>query len=415
MSAAAQSNSQSAKPIRLAIVRSRYNPFGGAERFVERTLSALEGHAIDVTLIARKWEGDAAESNKSGWHLLKCNPFHIGRVWRDRSFAQGVQALMASEKFDLVQSHERIPGCDIFRAGDGVHATWLSLRARTLGKLALWLQEHSRWHAYTLAAEDEMFRSKRLRAVICNSGMVREDLARRYPKLAPRLHVLHNGVDLERFHLGLRARNRAVLRGQMGVADDVPVILYVGSGFARKGVGPLLEALARPELAAAHLWVVGKDRDQKRFEQLARKLGVSDRVSFEGPQQDVARYLGAADVFALPTLYDPMPNAALEALASGLPLLTSTTCGAAELVKRSECGVVVDALDVYSIAEGLAHLLAQACNKARVEGLREAARGTVAHLSLEAMAERQLSLYRQLLESRTQSPTQIHAQTKTDR
>ncbi|HSD37938.1 MAG TPA: glycosyltransferase family 4 protein [Rhodocyclaceae bacterium] len=385
-----------AKKIRLAIVRSRYNPFGGAERFVERTLAALEGNAIDVTLIAREWAGESQEAGKK-WRLLTCNPFHIGRLWRDKAFAQGVQQLMAREKFDLVQSHERIPGCDIFRAGDGVHATWLSLRARTLGSLARWGQSISPWHRYTLAAEDEMFRSERLRAVICNSVMVREDLARRYPDLTERLHVLYNGIDLERFHLGLRARNRAALRGELGLADSVPVILYVGSGYERKGVGPLLEALARPELASAHLVIVGKDKTEKRFQALARKLGVAERAHFQGPQQDVARYLGAADVFALPTLYDPMPNAAIEALASGLPLLTSTSCGAAELIRRRDCGVAVDALDVSSIADGLAHLLSMACDAKQVDALRSSAREAVSHLALEEMANKQLALYRQLL------------------
>lgn len=391
----------SKRPIRLAIVRSRYNPFGGAERFVERTLAALEGNEIDVTLIARQWDGaaESAEGVRKNWRLLTCNPFHIGRLWRDKSFAAGVQRLIASERFDLVQSHERIAGCDLFRAGDGVHATWLSLRARTLSPLGRWLQSLSPWHRYTLSAEHAMFRSKKLRAVICNSAMVREDLARRYPKLVRRLHVLHNGIDLERFHLGLRARNRAALREEVGLADDVPVILFVGSGFERKGVAPLLHALARPELANAHLWIVGKDKAQKKFETLARRLGVLDRTHFFGPQKDVARYLGAADVFALPTLYDPMPNAALEALACGLPLLTSMSCGAAELVRRRDCGVVVDALDVGSIADGLAHLLRAACDPQQVDAIRNEARNAVSHLSLEEMATKQLALYRQLLET----------------
>lgn len=388
---------KSPQRIRLAIVRSRYNPFGGAERFVERTLSALEGTALDVTLIAREWAGQAESPAAKGWHLRICNPFHVGRVWRDKGFARAVQKLMASGDFDLVQSHERIPGCDIFRAGDGVHATWLSLRARTLGRFGRWLQSVSGWHRYTLEAEHEMFCSKKLRAVICNSAMVREDLARRYPQLAARLHVLHNGVDLERFHLGLRARHRAVLRGQLGLGLDVPVILFVGSGYERKGVGPLLQALARPELAHAHLCVVGKDKAEKKFEARARRLGVAQRVHFQGPQPDVAAYLGAADVFALPTLYDPMPNAAIEALACGLPLLTSTSCGAAELIRRRECGVAVDALDVSSIAESLANLLSLACDPSRVEALRASAREAVSHLSLDEMARKQLALYRQLL------------------
>jgi UDP-glucose:(heptosyl)LPS alpha-1,3-glucosyltransferase len=383
-----------APSIRLAIVRSRYNPFGGAERFVERTLAALDEHDIDVTLVARKWAGQPAQS---AWHLLRCDPFHIGRVWRDWGFARAVQRLIGAGKFDLVQSHERIAGCDLFRAGDGVHATWLQLRARTLGPLARWAQRVSPWHRYTLAAEDAMFRSPRLRAVICNSRMVRDDLAARYPALQSRLHLLYNGVDLTRFNLQLRDQHRAALRARLGVSETQPVILYVGSGFERKGVAPLLQALARAELAQAQLWLIGKDKAQPRFERLAQRLGVAGRVRFLGAQQDVTPYLGAADVFALPTLYDPLPNAALEALASGLPLLTSTSCGAAELIEGRDCGAVCDALDVGAIAAGLARLLVAATDAQAAPALRAAVHAAVSELSLPAMAAAQLALYRALL------------------
>ena len=82
----------------------------------------------------------------------------------------------------------------------------------------------------------------------------------------------------------------------------------------------------------------------------AARLGIADRVHFPGPQTDVKPFYGAADCFALPTLYDPFPNAALEALASGLPIIVSRQCGAAELVREGFNGFVVDALDVDALA-----------------------------------------------------------------
>src|ERR671925_516712 len=97
--------------LRLAIVRQRYNPYGGAERFIARALPALE--------------------QADGWgarRVLRVDPFHIGKVWRDWSFARAARAAWRREGFDVVQSHERIPGCDVYRAGDGVHRRWLELR-----------------------------------------------------------------------------------------------------------------------------------------------------------------------------------------------------------------------------------------------------------------------------------------------
>ena len=125
---------------------------------------------------------------------------------------------------------------------------------------------------------------------------------------------------------------------------------------------------------------------------LAVKLGIGQRVHFTGPLKDVRGWYGAADGFVLPTLYDPCPNAALEALASGLPIVTSTTCGAQEWVRSGENGWVVDALDETGLAERLDDLAALAGKTAA----RAAARASVEALTLPAMAERLLALYRSL-------------------
>lgn len=382
--------------MRLAIVRQTYNPFGGAERFVTRALAALResGEALEISLIARRWQGEAS----AGAKLVRCNPPKLGRLSRDLGFALAVRREISREHFDLVQSHERIPGCDIFRAGDGVHASWLELRAQSLGFFGRLAQTLSPWHRYTCAMEAAMFRDARLRAVICNSQMVREDIARRFPAITDKLHVIHNGIDLERFHPGLRAEHRTRLRAELGVPDDVPVVLYVGSGFSRKGVPQLLAAMERPELTGAELWVVGKDRDAARLEREARTKGL--RVRFFGPQPDVRPWLGAADVFALPTLYDPMPNAALEALAAGLPVLCSRTCGAAELIEPLCNGEVVDALDVPAIAVRLSRLLEAARDPQRGPVMRAAAYASVADLAQESMATALIALYGKLLAGR---------------
>lgn len=380
-------------PLHLAIIRQAYNPFGGAERFVERAIRALGPEHVKVTLITRKWEG----GDNPGLTIKLLHTPRISRLLRDVMFARSVNTLIRTHIFDLVQSHERIPGCDIFRAGDGIHATWLEQRARTLGPVGRFLQQISPWHRYVLGMERRMLEDPKLRAVICNSEMVRQDLAHRYPALSSRLHVIHNGVDLKTFHLGLRAKHREILREQMDVPECTPVILFVGSGFERKGVPQLLEAMTRPELRNAQLWVVGKDRLTRRLERRAASLGVATQIRFLGPKKDVTPYLGAADVFALPTLYDPMPNAALEALAAGLPVLSSTSSGAAEMIRLGENGERVDALDIDGIAKALGRLIAISQDPAQQPAMAASARASVTHMSKEAMAGELVALYRQLL------------------
>ncbi len=378
--------------MKIAIVRQRYNPYGGAERFVERALSALAGEGAEVTLITRNWDG----APRAGFRQISCDPSYSrlfgGRAARDKSFAAAVQAEWARGHFDITQSHERIPGCMIFRAGDGVHAAWLEHRARVLGPLQRLSQGWSAYHRYVCGAEKAMFEHPALRTVICNSQMVADEICRFYDVHRSKLQVIYNGVDTTVFHPALADEFRSATRAAAGIPEDVPVLLYVGSGFERKGVPQLLQAAARMQRQDARIVIVGADRKLKVELKRAARLGLAERVTFTGPLKDVRPWYGAADGFVLPTLYDPCPNAALEALASGLPIVTSTTCGAQEWVLAGENGWVVDALSIDELASRLDDLAGLAGHAEA----RAAARAVAEPLTLEAMAGRLLDLYRSL-------------------
>ena len=382
--------------MKLAIARQRYNPYGGAERFVEGALKALaQPGAVDVTLLTRAWDEASPTSNSRRVEIV--NPAYrslpFGRVNRDRSFAEAVGQIIRENRFDLVQAHERIPGCHIFRAGDGIHAAWLRHRQADQPALSSWWQRFDPYHAYTVEAERAMFAHANLRAVICNSRMVADEIRAEYSVDTDKLHVVYNGVDLRRFCQQSLVTHRESLRNQFSIPQEAPLILYVGSGYQRKGVAPLLKAMAQPDLRAAGAWlaVVGADKHLDRYKQLAESLKVADRVVFAGAQKDVAPWYGAADVFALPTQYDPCPNAALEALAAGLPTLTSPTCGVAELITSPLAGAVVAPQDPVTMASELLRLLE--ASRLPDEVAAKAARACVAHLSWEAMSGQLQALY----------------------
>jgi UDP-glucose:(heptosyl)LPS alpha-1,3-glucosyltransferase len=176
------------------------------------------------------------------------------------------------------------------------------------------------------------------------------------------------------------------MRSHLGIREDAPVILFVGSGFERKGVPALLTAMSRMERKDAELLIVGRDRMDKEMCQLAGALGIAERVRFLGSQKDVRPYYGAADGFALPTLYDPMPNAALEALACGLPVVTSTSCGAAELIVPQVNGFVCDALEIDELARKLDALCGLGTSPEEVQA-------TVSHLGIDDMAAKLIEIY----------------------
>lgn len=378
--------------MKIAIIRQRYNPYGGAERFVERALGALVAEGAEVALITRNWEG----AQQQGFRQVICNPDYSrwlgARTARDRSFAACAQREMNQGGYDITQSHERIPGCMIFRAGDGVHAAWLDHRARVLNPAQRLVQRFSAYHRYEVDAERAMFESSSLKAVICNSQLVADEIVRYYAVDRRKLHVIYNGVDNTVFHPGLSAKFRALTRSATGIPETAPLLLFVGSGFERKGVPQLLLALAGAGNREIRLVIVGADRKLKRMQSLAASLGLQSRVHFTGPLKDVRPWYGAADGFVLPTLYDPCPNAVLEALASGLPIVTSDTCGAREWIRSGENGWVVDALDRAALSTRLDDLATLANN----EEARRLSRASVESLTLPAMADRLLSLYRSL-------------------
>ena len=369
----------------LAVVRQRYNPSGGAERFIERALAALRGQGVTVTVIAREWAGEAGD-------VIRCDPFHVGRLWRDWSFAAAACREAARRTFDLVQSHERIACCDIYRAGDGVHAQWLQNRRAALGPLGRLGIALNPYHRYVLAAERRLFACPRLRAVICNSRMVRDEIRRRFGTPDEKLHVVYNGIDLDAFHPRLREAHRAAMRRELKIPPEALVFLFVGGGFERKGVFRLLEAFARAAQADARLIVVGGDKAKERAQARARSLGIDTRVHFAGEQKDVRPWYGAADCFVLPSLYDPFPNAALEAMACGLPVIVSRQCGTAELIEDGVNGFVVDALATETLAQALGRI-----DVPRSQEVGRRARRTAESFSLDAMAGQLLALYRRLM------------------
>ena len=360
--------------MKAAIVRQRYNPYGGAERIVARALPALERAGIEIALISRSENGWGAR------RFLKADPLYVGNLWRDWSFARAARKAWRREGFDVVQSHERIPGCDVYRAGDGVHRRWLDVRraaARLAERLGIALNPY---HRYVCRQEKAMFEHPRLRAVICNSKMVRDEIQRGFRIAPEKLHVIYNGVDLEQFNPRLREQLRGAARAEIGCSPRDMLFLFVGSGFSRKGLDAAVAAVSQTPYWLA---VVGKDRFRGK---------AGDRIRFLGAKEDVRSYYAAADCFLLPTRYDPFPNTVLEAMAMGLPAILSSRCGAAEIIEPGVNGWVCRPDDVAGIAE--------LCRKAeaalRPGTIGQAARATAERFGIDAMAGRLADLYKNL-------------------
>ena len=371
--------------MKLALVRQHYRPDGGAERFVSRALDALAHvKSLSVSVITRGWESHDAPA----YEVITCNPPIKGRIQREQAFAS--EAIKHFAQFDIVQSHERIPGCHIYRSGDGVHEEWLHQRSRILSPLKRAFLWRSRFHRYVMAQEKAMYQHPALKAVICNSRMVADEIKRYFDLPEEKIALIYNGVNTEVFHPSVRDEHREAIRTQLAIPADAPVMIFVGSGFERKGLDGALNAIRHE--ADVHLLVVGKDKNPRRYARLCRRYGIEGRVHFVGMQKDTRPWYGAADMLLLPTLYDPFPNVILEAMACGLGVITSTKCGGQEFIEEGKNGFVRDALDM----PGLQQAVTQA-RKAGFEPLGRSARESVLPWNLETLSQNMVALYSRLI------------------
>jgi UDP-glucose:(heptosyl)LPS alpha-1,3-glucosyltransferase len=298
-----------------------------------------------------------------------------------------VRRLLRQNPGQLVFSLERTFSPQVYRAGDGCHREWLRRRAPFLSPLARAAQELNLFHRVLLGLEKRIFTDSHLLRVIANSHQVQREIITHYGVAPEKIRVVYNGLDHRKFS-SLEEPETADLKIRLGLGENAQLVLFVGSGFVRKGLAYLLEAFAGLNNKDSLLWVVGKGRPA-RYQEMARRLGVADRVRFWGPQTETAPFYQAATVLALPTIYDPCSNVVLESLGCGCPVVTSGANGAAEFITPGVNGAIL-ALPQDTFALGLA--LEEYLHRGRDPEVRRAARDAVSSLSWEKTVSQTLEV-----------------------
>ncbi|MBF6567424.1 MAG: glycosyltransferase family 4 protein [Candidatus Binataceae bacterium] len=338
--------------MRIALIARRFDPSGGGtERDLIVTAEYLRAAGHRIVIYAEE-----VRANQTSFEVRRVPVPRLGRALRVLRFAQTAPAI-ARRDADLVVSFARTIGADVLRSGGGAHISYVRAAARwrgRLGKLALRL---STYHRMQIAIERLGFTAAQLRCAIAVSNFVRDDLIEQFELTPEKALTLYNGIDLERFRPALDPQERAAIRSRIGVADGAPLVAFVGNGFARKGLEFLIRAW--PAIGrGARLLVIGQDRGLPKFRRLTRRLGVERRIIFVGHRDDTADLLSAADCLALPALFEPFGNVVMEAMACGLPVLTSGYVGATELLPDAmRRFIVANPADPAEIAEKLSELI----------------------------------------------------------
>jgi len=281
---------------KITFLRLKKNAFGGAEKYLERLAKKLKEKNIDYEII---------HANLPKW------------------LPSWIKVLMFSQKVcknkddKFYFSLDRITCPDIYRAGDGVHKEYLKTKGFTLNPLHL---------AYLYLEKRSFLNAKK---IIANSKMVKNQIISNYKIDPDKIEVIYNGIEIKKFD---KLKAKESLKKEFDI-DDEKIILFVGSGFERKGVKEFLEIISKIDLDFK-AFIVGKDKNIKKYKKIAKDLGLEKKVIFTGPRKDVDTFYAASDIFLFPTHYEPFSNVVLEAMSFENVTFTTLKNGACEILPK---------------------------------------------------------------------------------
>ena len=358
--------------MRVALVFSGCHRRGGVERSVWEMARHLR-RAHEVTVVAQDIDADGLD----GVELVTVPPTRGGAL-RPLAFAASARKALQGRTFDRVVSFGvGDVGADVLWV-NSVHRAWLqaSTTMPSPGGRDPRLRYLLPRHRVLLAMERWYFARPTTRDVVVVADQVGRDVTRLYGVDPSTLLTVHNGFAPDEFSLARRLAARDAARAAHGYRDDDVVLLMAANELDRKGYAVTLRAMAAAGSPWLHLLLVGR-ADPARFAGLVAELGLQDRVRYGG-STDMAAAHAAADVFVLPTQYEAFCLAIVEALGSGLPVVTSRVPGAGDVVRHGQSGLLLD--DPTDVAE-LAGVLTQLLDDGVRERLTAAAAPSVADLT----------------------------------
>jgi UDP-glucose:(heptosyl)LPS alpha-1,3-glucosyltransferase len=312
--------------MKIALAHKRLELRGGTERVLYRTAEGLRDRGHEVHLFCHEFRIPVP---RGVWG------HQVPGIARPRSaralmFALLAPRVIAKHACDVVLSFDRILSQDIFRSSEGPRKVLLEKLKNHSGMLRKIWYSISLYHQLLVGIEKLQVQGNRSGKLIANSEQTKQEFIEVYGIPEDQIVVIHNGVDSVRFNPRRRLKEGKKLREDLGIPRRAPVVLFVGTGFRRKGLSRLLELWERRELPGVYLLVVGNDARLPRYR---KRWSGEKEVIFAGRQENVEDYYACANLLVLPAIREAFGNVVLEAMASGLPVIISGDVGAAAGVK----------------------------------------------------------------------------------
>ncbi|MFC1524902.1 glycosyltransferase family 4 protein [Planctomycetota bacterium] len=331
--------------MKIALVLYQYSDSrGGVERYVSDLSKGLLANGHEVHIFAHQVDEvpQGLSKNRLIFHpvpvfLRGYTPFRL------ISFAQNSSKMLTKERFDIIQGFGRTYYQDVYRFGSGCHWEYLKQTHSSMKYIyGRMLQKLNPRNKIILHLEKKAFRKGHYKKIVCISKRVKQEVQDYYNVPEDDLDVIYNGIDTERFNPRNKNKFRESIRQSLKIKTYEIVILFVGSGFLRKGLRYAIESLVfLPKELPIRLLVMGKG-NIKAYQKLATKWRVNDKLIYGGTSSNIEQYYAASDIFLLPTLYEAFGTAYLEAMATGLPALVSQRAGAAEVITNMVDAFVLD-------------------------------------------------------------------------
>jgi UDP-glucose:(heptosyl)LPS alpha-1,3-glucosyltransferase len=332
------------RPLKIAVLLDKFLPSRGGERYFSFLCEELTKRGHEVHVFATAVEGSELPYEV---HLIRVAPFP--RWLRILSFWRNSARMLARHEFDIVHGVAQSPQVNVLNPHGGVEPAYLRQEFASLENRLYfaykWIRRYvSVRHYLELSLQRKQYRSANLKRVIAISTMIKRDISQYYAFPKGRVDVVFNSVDLDRFHPRNRALHRQDVRKELGIDEKTFLLLFAGNNFRLKGTATLIRSLARLHRKfpgrSFRLLIAGRGR-ASRYRALAKRLGVADAVIFAGPVSGMERYYAAADIYVHPTFYDSCSLTVLEALAAGLPVVTTRFNGASDAIVSPDAGYVM--------------------------------------------------------------------------
>ncbi|MEO1999112.1 MAG: glycosyltransferase family 4 protein [Planctomycetaceae bacterium] len=378
--------------MKIALVKRKYSlRSGGSERYCVNLARNLTRRGHAVTVIGQHIDDDL----HGEVHFEKVRVNRLTSSTRNRSFAENAGAAALGGNHDIVYGLGRAYGLDAVRVTERLQSHWVKVHyQRPLRQF--WEQRNPRQRTL-INLEQQIYQSQNVRRIVTQSQLDRTLLERYYSIPSEKIRTIYNGVDTDTFHPDVRHAATEV-RAEWHLSHDQPLLVFASMDFEGKGLRSIIEALSQSRDTDSRLLVLGQG-PIRRFQRIADAWGVGHRVLFGGRRSDIQRYYGAADLFLLPTVYEPFPNVNLEAMACGLPPLTTQTAGGADIIRHGENGYLIPASDsVEAMRKCIDEHLSLDSN--RRQEISQACWDTARQMTIDRNVEQTLSVFREVMDER---------------